>query len=244
MIYGVLAGGKSSRMGTDKSFLTFGGKFVLEFLLERFGKEKVYLSSARGDVGQRLKHLLELPEEIADRVADAGPAGGIYSLLETLGEGVFVVATDMPFADVRLARCIMALGQEPEQAAVRCIMAPGQAPEQAEARCIMALGQEPGQAAPAPDMIVLEHAGGRREMLFGYYGVGCLKPLKEMLSEKNYRLRNLCDRVNCRVVTQEQAACAYGPGCERALFNMNTPGDYEIALKMAGQYGSSCDCPK
>ena len=215
MIYGVLAGGKSSRMGMDKSFLTFGEKFVLEVLLERFGKETVYLSSARGDVGQKLKHLLELPEEIADCVAEAGPAGGIYSLLETLREGVFVVATDMPFADVRLARCIMALGQAPEQA-----------------------------AAPAPDMIVLERAGGRREMLFGYYGAGCLKPLKEMISEKNYRLRNLCDRVNCRVVTQEQVLCAYGPGCERVLFNMNTPKDYEIALKIAGRYGSSCDCPK
>lgn len=247
MIYGVLAGGRSRRMGCDKAFLQFDGKYVLELLLERFGQagrfavgpgfegggrrlspgksacgpdgrprpvaSGVCLSSARGDVGQRLIHLPEPPQEIADVVPDAGPAGGIYSLLKALQEDIFVVATDMPFADVRLARCLMALGGVADAGAV------------------------------PPQLVVLEREDGRREMLFGYYGLGCLCALEDMLREGDYRLRNLSERVDCAVVTQDQVMAAYGPGCEKALFNMNTPKDYEAALAMMADERPSCDCP-
>lgn len=212
MIYSVLAGGKSTRMGENKSFLMFGEKYILEMLLERFRPEQVYLSSADGGVGKKLIHLDWRPVEIADCVAYAGPAGAVYSLLKKLGEPVFVVATDMPFADVRLSRILVALGQE--------------------------------QADGMPDMIVLERLDGRREMLFGYYGLGCLEPLEQMILEKNYRLRDLCAKVSCAVVGEAQVACAYGPGYTDVLLNMNTPKDYKTALAMAGINYLSCDCPK
>ena len=112
MVYCVLAGGKSRRMGCDKAFLQFGDKFALELLLERFytSGERVCLSSAAGDIGERLIHMERRPEEIGDCIADIGPAGGIYSLLKVLKDDIFVVATDMPFADVRFARCLKNLG--------------------------------------------------------------------------------------------------------------------------------------
>ena len=191
----------------------------------------VCLSSARGDVGQRLIHLPEPPQEIADVVPDAGPAGGIYSLLKALQEDIFVVATDMPFAAVRLARCLMALGGVADA---------GGAP----ARRSGGSGTPSGPAiAVPPQLVVLEREDGRREMLFGYYGLGCLGALEDMLREGDYRLRNLSERVDCAVVTQAQVMAAYGPGCEKALFNMNTPKDYEAALALMSDERPSCDCP-
>lgn len=210
MDYCILAGGLSRRMGRDKAFLTLGDKYILEILIERFtcAGEKVYLSSARGDVGQRLIHLENKPEEVKDRVVQAGPAGGIYSLLSALDKDIFVIAADMPFADVGLARRLLDLG---------------------------GAGRD-----DRPDMIILKRRDGRGEMLFGYYGINCLRPLENMLAEKNYKLLNLAQKVRCVYISEDQMIEACGPDCSRGLFNMNTPDDYRKALEI---FEASCECP-
>lgn len=210
MYYCILAGGKSRRMGENKAFLTFGDKYILELLLSRFssGEAKVCLSSADGTTGERLIHLNEKPMEVKDRVCQAGPAGGIYSLLKVLEQDIFVTATDMPFADVRLAHCLMELG---------------------------GVGKDNG-----PDMVILQREDGRHEMLFGYYGLNCVKPLESMLASGNYKLRNLTEKVRCAFISEKEISEAYGPCCSRALFNMNTPQDYAAALEI---FNTSCECP-
>lgn len=210
MYYCILAGGKSRRMGKNKAFLTLGDKYILELLLSRFSScgANVCLSSADGKVGERLIHLNEKPQEVKDCVSQAGPAGGIYSLLKVLKQDIFVTATDMPFADVRLAQYLMELG---------------------------GVGKNNG-----PDMVILQRADGRAEMLFGYYGLKCMKPLEFMLASGDYKLRNLTEKVRCVFISEKEICGVYGASCSRALFNMNTPQDYAVALDI---FNTSCECP-
>ncbi len=235
MYYCVLTGGKSRRMGQDKAFLNMGGRYVVEVLIERFMGEgrKLCLSSADGDLSARLIHLPDnmthLPgepmhlqnkmtyrsgglTEVADIVRGAGPMGGIYSLLKVLGEDVFVMATDMPFADVRLAELIIAA-------------ASGE---------MKTCSQDSGRPGPA-DLCLLEWESGRLEPLFGFYSLACLKPMEAMLAQGNYRLSSLADRVHVRRIPETALAKAYGAGWERALFNMNTPEDYVRAMEILHQ---------
>lgn len=253
MYYCVLTGGKSRRMGQDKAFLDMGGRYVVEVLIERFMGEgrKLCLSSADGDVAARLIHLSEnmthLPgepmslqnkmtyrsgglTEVADIVQGAGPMGGIYSLLKVLGEDVFVMATDMPFADVRLAELIIAAACGEMKT---CSQDSGMVD-----LGIAATGDERispvqggGRSGPA-DLCLLEREDGRLEPLFGFYSLACLKPMEAMLAQGNYRLSSLADCVHVRRIPETALAKAYGTGWERALFNMNTPEDYVRAMEI------------
>lgn len=199
MYYCILTGGKSRRMGKDKALLRFGDKFLVELLAERFMEAgDICISSADGRLWQSLPGQRTGRDggvrEVGDMIPDLGPAGGIYSLLETLRTDIFVMATDMPFADVRLADLIVDAGK-------------------------------------SVDLCLLGRSDGHLEPLFGYYAASCLGPLKQMIDEHDYRLSNLAARVTSRTIGETELSALYGDGCARALFNMNTPADYEDALK-------------
>ena len=93
----VLAGGKSTRMGTDKSGLNFHGvpqSNYMSQLLEPYC-EKVYLSARDEQQAQELK----VPC-IVDTFSGLGPYGGILSAFrEDPNAAWLVVAIDLPFLD-------------------------------------------------------------------------------------------------------------------------------------------------
>ena len=92
----ILVGGKSSRMGTDKSELNYHGKSQKEFmkeLLENQGIETFY--SVR-DFSTSLEMTKE--NSIKDVVLSIGPIGGIHSAFQKDSNSAwFVLATDLPF---------------------------------------------------------------------------------------------------------------------------------------------------
>jgi molybdopterin-guanine dinucleotide biosynthesis protein A len=103
----VLAGGSSRRMKRDKLELPYDGMTMLESAVNRFSAcfDKVFIS-----VADPLKY----PEVKAERVVDiykgCGPLAGLHAaLLKTDGDGVFLVAADLPFADPKAALKIMEL---------------------------------------------------------------------------------------------------------------------------------------
>ena len=100
----ILAGGKSSRMGKDKTKLLYGGETLLERAFRRFSARFEVVISARGDVG--------IPDArvIYDIVPGLGPISGLHAAL-TEFEAVFLVAADMPFADSAIAERVIAHGQ-------------------------------------------------------------------------------------------------------------------------------------
>ena len=82
----ILAGGKSSRMGQDKSRLILGKKTLLQHsqqILKNAGIKRVFVSSESG---------------IKDQHKNKGPISGIYSCLENLEkyEYLFFIPVDMP----------------------------------------------------------------------------------------------------------------------------------------------------
>lgn len=93
----ILLGGKSTRMGIDKSSLSYHGKsqkdFLVDLLSEKFTNQNgVYLST-------RQKQDVD-GNTIADTFIDLGPFGGICSAFQKDPNSAwFVIATDLPFID-------------------------------------------------------------------------------------------------------------------------------------------------
>lgn len=89
----ILCGGKSSRMGQDKTTVNFRGKSFLAHatsLMESLGID-YYLS-----INSSQKHLFEMFNCIEDRYPDKGPLGGIASALRELQCDLLVIPVDMP----------------------------------------------------------------------------------------------------------------------------------------------------
>lgn len=92
----LFAGGKSSRMGRDKSLLPFGGYDTLcEYQFQRLQIlfEKVYISTKEQKFG------FEAPL-IFDRYPQSSPLVGIISVFETISEDAcFILSVDAPFVN-------------------------------------------------------------------------------------------------------------------------------------------------
>ena len=91
----VLAGGKSSRMGTDKSFVRVLGRPLIEDVLAHvagIGAEIIIVTNRLEDY-----HYLGLPL-FTDVLPDKGALGGIYTALHSSSQPhTLCVACDMPF---------------------------------------------------------------------------------------------------------------------------------------------------
>ncbi len=91
----ILAGGKSSRMGTDKSFVRVLGRPLIEDVLAQvagIGAETIIITN-RGDDYRTLGVPL-----FTDVLLDKGALGGIYTALHSSSQPhTLCVACDMPF---------------------------------------------------------------------------------------------------------------------------------------------------
>jgi molybdenum cofactor guanylyltransferase len=96
----VLAGGKSSRMGTPKALLLFGGEPLIVHvvaMLRRLFAEVVVVAAPGQDLPSMPATL------VRDEVAYQGPVGGIcYGLRASSGDVNFVTACDSAFLSSRL----------------------------------------------------------------------------------------------------------------------------------------------
>ena len=93
----VLAGGKSSRMGTDKAFLLLEGQTLVQRALElaRSVTDDVRI------VGARDKFAAFAPV-LEDEYAERGPLGGIHAALSsTSSDFNLMLAVDLPFLQAR-----------------------------------------------------------------------------------------------------------------------------------------------
>jgi molybdenum cofactor guanylyltransferase len=90
----ILAGGKSSRMGTDKGLILFNGKSIIEHIMEQLQPvtDKVII------VSNNPAYEKFGVEVITDLVREIGPAGGIFTALShSKTAQIFVLSCDMPF---------------------------------------------------------------------------------------------------------------------------------------------------
>lgn len=101
----ILSGGLSGRMGRDKSSLPMQGSTLLQLLVSRF-------AGVFGPVIVASRPSQDLAIDGAAVVHDVhvgkGPLAGLHAgLLASPDDANFVLACDMPFANVGLARCLL-----------------------------------------------------------------------------------------------------------------------------------------
>jgi molybdenum cofactor guanylyltransferase len=103
----IQAGGKSSRMGTDKAFVPFQGRPMIEVVLERvagLGDELILITNKPDEYAH-----LGLPMH-GDIYPDSGPLGGIYTAVyHATHPHTLVVACDMPWLNRPLLEYMVAL---------------------------------------------------------------------------------------------------------------------------------------
>jgi molybdopterin-guanine dinucleotide biosynthesis protein A len=91
----VLAGGRSSRLGTNKAFLPWAGQRLLDRqldLLRTFGPTELVISGRPG-----IDYAVSGVRVVFDTVADQGPLGGLAAVLEMITTPhVVLVAIDLP----------------------------------------------------------------------------------------------------------------------------------------------------
>lgn len=108
----VNAGGKSTRMGTDKSFVMLDGKPLIQHVIERLsglGARETFLITNRPEAYAHLG----LPMH-ADVLPEKGSLGGIYTALHhSTSPYTLVIACDMPFVNPALLRYMIERVDEP-----------------------------------------------------------------------------------------------------------------------------------
>ncbi|MDH4082032.1 MAG: molybdenum cofactor guanylyltransferase [Nitrospira sp.] len=106
----LLGGGKSTRMGRDKRFLSIGGQTLLErglcAMCALFQRVCVVIGQ------DSLSPPVEVPV-FRDVVPDCGSLGGLYTgLCEASTSYIFVAACDMPFLNANLVKYMIGLKEE------------------------------------------------------------------------------------------------------------------------------------
>lgn len=110
----VLAGGLSSRMGTDKSDLCWNGKTFLETQIEKGRKLGITDIIVSGYQGQRC----EVPV-IFDRYEKKGPLGGMEACLRRAENGkCLVLSVDVPLISIEDLRGLLLTAMESDSKAV------------------------------------------------------------------------------------------------------------------------------
>jgi molybdenum cofactor guanylyltransferase len=95
----ILAGGKSTRMQTEKGLVSFGGKMIIEHVMEALKKitQNIIIVTANPAYKQ-----FGYPC-FADKMENKGPLGGIYTgLIHSSAQKNLVVGCDMPFLSVNV----------------------------------------------------------------------------------------------------------------------------------------------
>lgn len=185
----ILAGGRSSRMGSPKALLPFDGEPLIVHIvnrLQRLFDEIVVVAAPE-------QQLPELPVTLVrDDVAFQGPVGGISCGLRAAhGEVCFVTSCDSAFSSAPFISHLISL-------------------------------------APGFDAVVPLWEG-RLQPLQAVYRRTVLPFLEAQFANGELRLVSVYDKVTTRFVEEDEIR-RFDPQGD-SFFNMNTPGDYDEALR-------------
>ena len=103
----ILAGGESRRMGQDKAFVPFNGRFLIQTVIDTvtpLANELIIITNSPPDYAQ-----FNLPL-FSDRFPDHGSLGGLQTAVyHSTHPHTLVVACDMPWLNPNLLRHIISL---------------------------------------------------------------------------------------------------------------------------------------
>ncbi len=199
---GILAGGKSSRMGCNKALLEMEGSTFLERTLRLFGSmeefEQLLVSTAEQQEYEGICSRIQKQGKAAGKsfglVVDErqgyGPLEGVYRLLlASRHDWVFVAAVDMPYMNREAIRYMIQQQQEDVWA-------------------------------------VLPRAGGRIHPLFGLYSKRAVPGMEEMFQQEIHKIGRIREWIPVKTVDMEEEGLG-----KSVLVNVNTPLEYEEMCK-------------
>ena len=194
----ILAGGKSSRMGTDKALLELNGKTFIEQIskeLEWF-EEKII---AHGNTRELSDTIWTV---ISDIYPNHGPLGGIHSALSVCqSDALFVVTCDMPLLKSSLAHKLCDIMCESE---VMERTVDGAVSGQVVYDAVISVGED-----------------GKIHPLCGVYRKSVLSILEEQILSGRNKVMEVLNKLHVKYVTIDSSI-----GVQQ-LLNINTPQDYK-----------------
>ncbi len=170
---GVLAGGKSSRMGKNKAFLSYNESSFIEVIARECEDfSEILISANQVEV---FKHLgLKV---LKDEKKEFGPLEGIYQIIKEIDtEYVLILATDMPY----IKRAFL----------------------QRFINILESLKDSQNEVNEMPACLVLR-AEGRIQPLCSIYSKEALSEIEKMREKEEHKLRILFGRVVTRYVDIE-----------------------------------------
>lgn len=209
----ILAGGRSSRMGSDKALLELGGLTVLERLIRELETvaSRIVIAGGTKAVYERFGK-----EVVTDRYPGAGPLAGLHAGLESsTTRWNLAVACDTPFANRGLFRALLERAEAAEETAARVDRASGMAAD------------APGGFAPTE--AILARTPERAHPLLAAYRRSVLPGLEARLREGRLKMTAWTETLCTEYIEGEALANASGLPLEWCTFNMNKPEDYEQA---------------
>lgn len=105
----ILAGGKSRRMGSDKTFLEVGKAGMIQLVAAELQKvfKEILIAGGSAETGRRLGLTV-----VADLIPGGGPLSGIHAALNaSFHDKCLVVPCDMPFLKAELAAFMVSQAQ-------------------------------------------------------------------------------------------------------------------------------------
>lgn len=203
----ILAGGKSSRFGSDKAFIKINGTPLIErqirILKKIFSRQAILKEGGIPPKAEKKiiivtnnpeKYKLRSVKIVSDIIPNRGPLGGIYSgLMYSDSFYNFVVACDMPNLNLKLIKYMIKQRNSFD--------------------------------------VVAPHLAGGFETLFAIYSKNCIIPIHRTIVSKNLRIRDFFRKVKVREIKEAEVKRFGKP--DILFMNVNTLSDYtEISEKL------------
>ncbi|AIQ14882.1 molybdenum cofactor guanylyltransferase [Paenibacillus durus] len=240
----LIAGGRSRRMGADKSLLKFGGIPAIARVAAALGEVAEPVTIACGTEEREDYRFLGL-SQAADRFPGCGPLAGLHAgMTASDAEWHLAAPCDLPFASAAFMRYIVDALKRGErhldsdsagQGAGRLAEDGGAKKDTLadKARC----GQSVSGAAPGPLAascqtlaVVPVSLSGKVQPLLGLYHKDTLPGLENALLHGRLKVMEWLESMEVLYVPEAGFAGALD-GAPSPLLNINTPEDYRAAAE-------------
>ncbi len=207
------AGGRSTRMGSDKALLEVGGRPMIEHIIEQtkgLGEQIIITNTP-----ERYAHL-GLPM-FGDALPDKGALGGLYTAIQVAAQPyALVLACDMPFVNLPLLEHMISLAPDFDAVVPRITpplpMRPSTSTSASSVSAQDASGEGPGVRAEA-------------EPFRAIYSKACLEPIRRALDAGKMRVISFFPDLNLRWLGEDEIK-QFDPELLTFL-NCNTPEELE-----------------
>jgi molybdopterin-guanine dinucleotide biosynthesis protein A len=195
----IQAGGRSSRMGTDKAWFEIEGRPMIEWVLAAAQPIAKDLSIIINPANRRADDYRSLCQRwnaqlLFDLHDHQGPLGGVHTALKNCPpeRSALILACDLPFVTTEFLSLLSEIHQN-----------------------------------ESSELTLPVDQQGRLQGVAGFYAPACLPAVERLLDEKILRLDRLCPLVKTRRIEYKEFSHLHR--AEMLLQNINTPDEYRLS---------------